>query len=73
MNVRFKYLLGGCVELIVKAEVNGLSVLLTEVYDAESCRAFDVDGLCIQSKEWPFEHEALDTILMSMAYDSRGK
>ena len=63
-KVKFIYLLGGSIELIVKASVFKVgAVLIDEIYDDDQGRPFDVSGLSIQDTQYPFKSRYIDDLL----------
>ena len=68
--VKFTYLHGGSIELIVKASVfKGGAVILDEVYDADTCRPFNYDRISIHTENYPYESELMGDWLISMAIE----
>jgi hypothetical protein len=66
-KVSFSYFLGGSIELIVKASVEGLRVIILECYEASNARPFEFHGISVQEQDWPFRNVSLDVLLMVKA------
>ena len=69
-KVKFKYTLGGSIELTVKADVHSdEQVLIREVYEEEPYRMFDTQWIIIQASAPPFSTIPLIELFVNMAIE----
>ena len=70
-KVTFTYLLGGSIELIVKARISdgGSDAIIKEVYDADTCKPFDTQWITIQASEFPFRSIPIHELFINMAIE----
>ena len=69
-QVKFKYRLGGSIDLVVKADVHSDgNTLIREVYDADTCRPFDMQWILIQASAPPFRSIPLIELFINMAVE----
>jgi hypothetical protein len=66
-KVRFTYWLGGSIELVIKASVDGMRVVILECFEASNAKPFDFHGISVQEQDWPFINVSLDVLFMTLA------